>query len=417
MPAFAAPPTVPSWSSTGRSTWLVREPALPQARGSSRVLLCARHHAEATTRRRGDRCRRPRDRIARMPLTAIDLFAGAGGATQGLRDAGYDVRAAVEIDPEAASSWVLNHPGVMIEADVRQVTGRMLLDASGLRRGELDLLKACPPCQGFSTLRGASTPDEARNDLVLDTLRVVDELRPRAVLIENVPGLRQDDRFAHLVRGLEALGYSLRDYKIDADQLGVPQRRRRLVVVALRGAAPPPPLEDLIPSGRRRPPLTAGEALDRLAAALTDSKVPDRWRKARGETARRIAAVPINGTRFDLPEDLQLACHKRLKSSGGLPSRNAGGSYGRVRRDRPAPTMTTRCTTPACGSFIHPSENRGLSLREAAAFQTFPPTYVWSGSYGSIERQIGNAVPVWMAEELGRAVAVLLGEEASVLVT
>lgn len=349
--------------------------------------------------------------IARVTLTAIDLFAGAGGATQGLRDAGFEVRVGVEIDSDAAATWSLNHPGVMLEADMRTVSGRQLMDAGGFEYGELDLLKACPPCQGFSSLRGSTHPDDARNDLVIDTLRIVDELYPRAVLIENVPGLRRDHRFESLTAGLRNRGYELEDYIIEASTLGVPQRRRRLVVIATRDGQSPPSIDVLLPPVERRPRMTAGEALERFERDFAALDVSDTWRTSSKIVAERIAAVPIGGTRFDLPERLQLDCHKNLGGSAGKSRRNATGSYGRVRRDQPAPTMTTRCTTPACGSFIHPTRNRGLSLREAAAFQTFPVDYVWHGSYGSIERQIGNAVPVWMAEALGKAVASLLAAE------
>ena len=342
--------------------------------------------------------------------TAIDLFAGAGGATQGLRDAGFDVVAAVEVDADAAATWRLNHPGVMIEDDVRQVTaGRLQAAAKPLDGRRLDLLKACPPCQGFSTLRGDRAPDEAQNDLVLDTLRLVGEFMPRAVLLENVPGLRRDDRFATLLTGMRKLGYGLADYLAEASALGVPQRRRRLVVVAVHGAASVPETVDtLIPAELRRPPMTAGAALNDLLVAQQANDPSQVWRRARGVVAERIAAVPVGGTRFDLPVRLQLKCHQRLKTKSGAVNRSATGSYGRVRLDEPSPTMTTRCTTPACGAFIHPTEHRGLSLREAAALQTFPATYQWNGGYESVERQIGNAVPVWMAQALGEAVGSLL---------
>ena len=343
-----------------------------------------------------------------MPLIAVDLFAGAGGATQGLRDAGFEVCVAVEIDAEAATTWAANHPGVMLQRDVRTLTGTDLMDAGGFRYGELDLLKACPPCQGFSTLRGGRTADPRRNDLVLDTLRLIEDIGPKAVLVENVPGLRKDDRFSLLTEGLRKLGYGTSDYIVEASDLGVPQRRRRLVIVAIRHGENPPGLDKLIPSNVRRPAMNAGEALKALEAQGVGGTNADVWRVSQGTVAARIAAVPINGTRFDLPISLQLECHKKMVSKSGKPSKSAAGSYGRVRNKQPAPTMTTRCTTPACGSFIHPSENRGLSLREAAAFQTFPFDYKWTGTYGSIERQIGNAVPVWMAEELGRAVVKLL---------
>jgi DNA (cytosine-5)-methyltransferase 1 len=185
------------------------------------------------------------------------------------------------------------------------------------------------------------------------------------------------------------------------------------VVIAVRGAtALPDDLDTLIPPGARRHFMTAGEALTRLAAVQGSSDPMHVWRRASDTVGRRIAAVPVNGNRFDLPPDLQLACHTKMIGSAGRQLRSATGSYGRVRAAEPAPTMTTRCTTPACGSFIHPTENRGLSLREAAALQTFPANYIWSGSYGSVEKQIGNAVPVWMAEALGRAALRLLGPRA-----
>lgn len=345
-------------------------------------------------------------------FVAIDLFAGAGGATQGLRDAGFEVSVAVELDPSAAESWRQNHPGVMLECDVREVTGSQLSALIGVSRGEVDLLKACPPCQGFSSLRGSATPDDQRNDLVLETVRIVEEVLPRAVLVENVPGLRRDWRFRELVSRLTGLGYAVQDFVVDAADLGVPQRRRRLVVVAVRGGSVPPSLDELVPVAVRRVAKSAGEALRELDGAALRQDPVHVWRKSSPLVARRIAAVPIGGSRFDLPEDLQLACHQKIRTSTGLVGRSATGSYGRVRSADPAPTMTTRCTTPACGSFIHPTEDRGLSLREAAAFQTFPADYRWSGDYGSIERQIGNAVPVLMARVLGESIRGLIGSDA-----
>ncbi len=348
-----------------------------------------------------------------MSMTAVDLFAGAGGATQGLRDAGFDVVAAVEIDVDAARTWSLNHPGCLLQQDVRDVSGAAVLAAGGLEPGTLDLLKACPPCQGFSSLRGSKAPSERQNDLVIDTLRLISELAPRAVLLENVPGLRKDGRFVRLVHGMRQRGYSLRDYLVEASTLGVPQRRMRLVVVALRCAARlPATLDELVPRQHRRSPMTAGQTLAVLERQQAADDPWHIWRVSKADVAKRIEAVPVGGTRFDLPSHLQLACHSRMTTTAGTVKRNATASYGRVRAGEVAPTMTTRCTTPACGSFIHPTEHRGLSLREAAAFQTFPANYRWYGNHGSVERQIGNAVPVWMAEALGRAVWRLLDDSS-----
>ncbi len=341
--------------------------------------------------------------------TAVDLFAGAGGATQGLRDAGYDVVAAVENEPDAAETWRLNHPGVMIQADIRRVEPARVLSVAGLRGRAVDLLKACPPCQGFSSLRGAAQPDAVRNDLVLDTLRFVDGLSPAAVLLENVPGLRRDSRFPKLARALRDRGYELRDYEVEASLLGVPQRRRRLVVVAAKAArALPADVGEIARVSGLGGRTTAGAALAVLECQLQPGDVWHRWRRSSSAVAARIAAVPVGGNRFDLPLKHRLDCHERLVTADGVVRRAATGSYGRVRGDAPSPTMTTRCTTASCGSFIHPTENRGLSLREAASLQTFPHDYRWYGGYDSVERQIGNAVPVRMAEALGLVVRDLL---------
>ncbi|QCB24607.1 DNA cytosine methyltransferase [Streptomyces sp. SS52] len=342
-----------------------------------------------------------------MPTySAVDLFAGAGGATRGLRDAGFAMLAAVENDLEAAETYRRNHPKVALFAeDIRTVEPQALLAGTPLSQGDLDLLKACPPCQGFSTLAKGSV-DERRNDLVLDTFRFVEALRPRIVLLENVPGLARDRRLPELQRMLVGAGYQMQTSTMDAAVFGVPQRRKRFICFAVREDVPfafDESLTDLLPERFQTASRTAGQALAHLARHARPGDPLNVHRKSSDAVEARIAAIPVGGNRFDLPEEHQLACHKRLAS------RNASSSYGRVKLDQPAPTMTTRCTTPACGTFIHPTENRGLTLREAATFQTFPVSYKFYGHYGSIERQIGNAVPVRMAKGLGLIAASILG--------
>jgi DNA (cytosine-5)-methyltransferase 1 len=329
--------------------------------------------------------------------TAIDLFAGAGGATQGLRDAGFRVLSAVEIDDVAAATYRANHPRVrLITKDITEVDPDELRVELGLKRGELTLLKACPPCQGYSSI-GKGDEDDPRNDLVREVWRFARAFRPRVVLLENVPGLGRDERLTGLVRQLRAVGYTAKTYVVDATTFGVPQRRRRLIVVAVLDArrAIPDSLADLLPGWiESRGSRTAGEALARAARA---DPAKDRLHRPRAPSevvVRRLAALPIAGTRFDLPAEHQLGCHSRLDK------RNATASYSRVLSGAPAPTMTTRCTTPACGQFVHPTEARALTLREAATIQTFPLTYRFVGGPGQVERQIGNAVPVRMARGL-----------------
>lgn len=341
--------------------------------------------------------------------TAIDLFAGAGGATQGLVEAEFDVLGAVESDPQAAASYRANHPKVELrEDDIRSIDADELRHSLGLKRGALTLLKACPPCQAHSSL-GKGGPDDPRNDLVDDVWRFVQALRPRMVMLENVPGLARDTRLPALVRRFRGAGYRVRQYIVDATEFGVPQRRRRLIVVAVRSSRRelPESLAVLLPdwfsgSGLR----TAGEALRRASSIDPRHDSLHRARRSSKAVLERLRALPVGGTRFDLPERHRLGCHAKLEH------RNATASYSRVKIDEPAPTMTTRCTTPACGQFIHPTEHRGLTLREAALIQTFPVNYKFEGGHGQIERQIGNAVPVRMAQGLGLCAVALLASDA-----
>jgi DNA (cytosine-5)-methyltransferase 1 len=338
-------------------------------------------------------------------VDAIDLFAGAGGATAGLRDAGFSVLAAVEIDPDACATFRLNHEGtVLIEDDILVVTPDQLLEVSGIAKGELTLLQSCPPCQTWSSL-GKGVEDDPRNELLTRVTDFVRGLRPAAFVIENVPGLRSDKRLATLMADAVEEGYASKVYIVDASAVAVPQRRKRLIVLGVRGADEadlPEQLEDLLPDDFDRGRRTVQDAIGHLLEANDDDL--HRWRKLSDIAQRRVEALPPGGRRFDLPEDLRLACHVNLSS------RNATTAYGRMKADDVAPTLTTRCTTPACGAFVHPTEDRGLSLREAALLQTFWPDYQFSGSYGSIERQIGNAIPVRLAKAAATVAAALVAK-------
>ena len=339
--------------------------------------------------------------------TVIDLFAGAGGATQGLFQAGFRVVAAVENDPRAADTYRANHPGVHLEArDIEKVRLGRLRSRVGMEKGDLTLLKSCPPCQGFSSLGHieGGEEDDPRNDLVRQTWRFVTAFEPRAVLMEYVPGLRHDARFSELVSACLSSGYGVGSYLVDASDFGVPQRRKRLILIAVKGVASddmPEHVTDVLPEDFVTEAPSAGDAIA-VAGPLHGTTDPvHRARTPRPATLERIKSVPVGGTRFDLPPSQQLACHTSLET------RSATSSYGRIKADGIAPTITTRCTTPACGSFVHPTEHRGISLREAALLQTFPPDYKFEGGHDAVERQIGNAVPVRMAEALGLAVLAL----------
>jgi DNA (cytosine-5)-methyltransferase 1 len=343
--------------------------------------------------------------IGHMKRTAVDLFAGAGGATAGLAAAGFSVLAAVESNPAAAASYRANHRATrMLEADIRELDPYKLRRELRLAPGELTLLKACPPCQAYSSI-GKGNPRDPRNDLISEVWRFARAFHPRVVMMENVPGLARDARLPKLVRQLRAVGYIVRTYTVDATVFGVPQRRRRLIVIAVRGVrrSLPPDIVELLPKWvESRGLKTAGEALALANRADPDRDPVHRHRRSSPSVAARLRALPVRGTRFDLPDEHQLQCHTKLAR------RNATAAYSRLRVDAPAPTMTTRCATPACGQFVHPTKPRGLTLREAATIQTFPLSYKFLGGFGQIEQQIGNAVPVRMARGLGLCVQALL---------
>lgn len=343
---------------------------------------------------------------------ALDLFAGAGGATQGLRQAGFDVVAAVEIDGAAARTYEANHDGTHLSrSDLGSLNPglfRRFLERTGRLDERLDLLNACPPCQGFSS-RGARDAVDIRNDLALVIVGWAETFLPRVVVVENVLGLRSDARYVEVAQGLRALGYGVQDYDEDAVRFGVPQRRRRLIVLGVHGLGDDELPEDLaaaVPATFDRGVQKAGDWI-RLASDAPPDDPLGVARTLKPTTLQRVMAVPERGSRFDLPPHLRLACHDALDATTG--GRRATESYGRIDPDQPAPTMTTRCTTVSCGRFTHPTEHRGLTLREAALLQTFPLEYRFEGAYGSVERQIGNALPVRMTEGIGRVALGIMG--------
>jgi DNA (cytosine-5)-methyltransferase 1 len=317
------------------------------------------------------------------PYSAVDLFSGCGGLTEGLRQAGFRVLGAVDNDALAVETYRKNHRDVVLwEADIRTVTGTALLRRLGLRRGELDLLAGCPPCQGFSRLRTKNRTgiDDERNDLVLEFLRLVRELFPRAVMMENVPALADDPRIERVKSELRDLGYEIRADVLDAGDYGVPQRRRRFVLIASRVGR--------VRFGRRaRVKRTVRHAFARVRPRKRDQlhNYPD-VRSAR--ILDRIRSIPKDGgSRSALPTKFQLKCHKKTDGFKDV--------YGRMSWDDVAPTITGGCVNPSRGRFLHPEEHRSITLREAAALQTFPPRYFISmerGKYAAAQ-MIGNALP------------------------
>ena len=304
----------------------------------------------------------------------------------GLKMAGFRVVSAVEVNPLAVKTYKANHDGVIVwESDIRKLHPDRLLSRIGRNSGEIDLLAGCPPCQGFSTLRtlnGSVKIGDPRNELLLEFLRFVEVIQPRAVMMENVPGLAKDNRFSHFRERLESLGY-IGNYRIlNAADYGVPQRRRRLIYLAGRGIKIPF-------AAKVRTYKKVEDVLKNLpVAGQSGDSIHDMPERRSSKVMRVISLIPKNGgSRKDLPKEMQLECHKRCNGFKDI--------FGRMAWDKVAPTITSGCSNPSKGRFLHPEENRTVTLREAALLQSFPPDYKFAPNIGkgALAEMIGNALP------------------------
>lgn len=321
-----------------------------------------------------------------MTLRAIDLFCGAGGLTQGLKDADFSVVGAVDIAPLAIEAYKENHPDTQVwERDITRLKPEVVMKELGLQRGDLDLLAGCPPCQGFSTMRThrrGTNIEDPRNRLVAQFARFAEALRPRSLMMENVPGLGDDRRFKLMLRRLEKLGYELTYGVLDASDYGVPQRRRRFVLLGFMGQ----PVAFATPDALK---VKVRDVLENMpTAGSSGDPLHDHGEKRSEAVCALIRDIPKDGgSRNDLGPDRQLECHKRLRGWYDV--------YGRMAWDEFAPTITSGCVNPSKGRFLHPDEDRAITLREAASLQTFPPNYKFPLTRGKYKAAdlIGNALP------------------------
>lgn len=328
--------------------------------------------------------------IQRKPLnnelTAIDLFCGCGGLTVGLKRAGFKVIGAVDNDPIAVATYRSNHRDVKIwKKDITKLKIDAVKRRLKLRKGDLDLVAGCPPCQGFTSLRtlnGSKEVEDPRNDLVLEFQRFVKHLRPKAVMMENVPELAEDKRFADFKAYLKRLGYVGQYRILDAGNYGVPQRRERLIYIASLG--------EKVHFARRSKRLkTVRDAIAGLPmAGESGDPLHDIIEHRTPEVMNKIRRIPHDGgSRTDLPEEDQLPCHIRCSGFKDV--------YGRMAWDKQAPTITSGCFNPSKGRFLHPEEDRAITMREAALLQGLPRKYKFRGtkSKSTIALMIGNVLP------------------------
>lgn len=319
-------------------------------------------------------------------LLALDLFSGCGGLTTGLKRAGFFVLGAVDNHRLSVKTYRANHAGVHVwRRDIRGLSAAEMRRELRLRPGRLDLLAGCPPCQAFSsmrTLNGKHTFRDVDKDLLFQFVRFIRAFRPKAVMIENVPGLAADRRVVTFLIVLARLGYESEVRVLDASEYGVPQRRRRMILLASRVGP--------VRFGRRSGvTTTVRDAIEELSdAGASGDPLHDFPEKRTKEMTERILKTPRNGgSRSAWPRRLRLKCHDDCNGFKDV--------YGRMSWDHVAPTITTGCFNPSKGRFLHPQHHRAITVREAALLQGFPKRYKFPEPHTKIALagMIGNALP------------------------
>ena len=343
-------------------------------------------------------------------FVVADLFAGAGGITEGFRQAGYQPVVAVEYDRWASETYAANFGDHVLAAPIEDVAvrrkrGHLLWSAPIARGGTayvetpfVDVLVGGPPCQGFSPL-GRMTDwerDDPRNKLWKHYVRVLDIVRPKVFVLENVPELLTSGEFERLKSTVTKLGYKVTYDTLNAAHYGVPQSRRRAIVVGSRLGIP------------TLPPAIASRVSVRDAIADLPRRPNGKdWHLPRNPTKQsieRYKCVPPGGNRFDLARkrpDITPKCWLK-KTSGSVDV------FGRMEWDKPAPTIRTEFFKPEKGRYLHPEAHRPITIREAARLQTFPDGFAFAGAPVQVAKQIGNAVPVRLARVIADHLRVTL---------
>ncbi len=356
--------------------------------------------------------------------TVIDLFCGAGGLSAGLEMAGFTVLAGNDLFEAAGRTFADTHPmAKFIPGRIQDLDTDELLEAAGLKKGELTVLVGGPPCQAYSVYNHQRGMHDERATLFREYLRVVEALQPEWIIMENVAGIFSigGGEAVHAIQSeLGALGYDVKFEVLKAEQFGVPQERRRVVFIGNRVGAPikhPAPthgpglmpyvtIQDAISD---LPRLENGEDRGVVpyateAASCFQKLLRGNLTKATCHVAPRLGKVnvdrlehiPPGGSWRDIPFDLLPAGMQRAKRSDHTKR------YGRMTWGGLSCTVLTKCDIH-WGAYIHPEQDRAISVREAARLQSFPDSFVFSGSKTEQYVQVGNAVPPLLGKAIGQA--------------
>lgn len=350
-----------------------------------------------------------------MTFNAISLFSGAMGLDLGLEKAGLNIKVCVENNKLACKTIRKNTDIPVIEKDINEVTSQEILDEAGLKKDDVFLVAGGPPCQAFSTAGTRKSMEDFRGNVIINFLRIVEEIEPPYFILENVRGILStplnfipddfSDEYKHivmlkgsviyfLVKELEKYGYKISFSLFNSANYGVPQKRERVIIFGHKGDRIPLPNPTHSENGDNVPKwVTLNEALSGL-------EEKDMHYVKFSEKLTKYLSLLSEGQNWkNLPSDIvEEAMGKSYKLGGGKT-----GFYRRLSLNKPSPTLVTSPTMPAT-LLCHPTELRPLSIEEYARIQEFPDEWIFEGGIREIYRQIGNAVPVGLGYMAGKTI-------------
>ncbi|OUR97767.1 hypothetical protein A9Q84_06085 [Halobacteriovorax marinus] len=344
--------------------------------------------------------------MSKNTLNFIDVFAGAGGLSCGLEMAGLKCLLGVDHDKYAMETFAKNHKYAQTYCgDIRKLTKKVLLEK--LDGNPVHVVVGGPPCQGFSTV-GLGNPDDMRNALFLEFIRIVKTTQPYFVVVENVTGLlakKNEKTLQNIFKKFKTLGYDMDVQVMSSQNYGVPEKRRRTILIGTRVQTDinfPKLTHDTIIAKTFRNAVTVGDALENLATknGITYNHDLELAQLKSKIEKRRLARIPEGkGIRYEADEKKYFTPSLKLGVDwvNLRENRFRQTKYQRLDRNKPSPTIMTHRH-----SYFHPVEDRYLTQREAAAFQSFPNTFQFMGPLSAQWRQIGNAVPPLMARAIGK---------------
>ena len=362
-------------------------------------------------------------------FNCVELFAGAGGLGTGFEKCGFNIVAANDIWKPAAETYKANHPNVKyIVEDIAKINGDELLKNTKYTKADIDVIIGGPPCQGFSTL-GKRFIDDPRNKLFKEYVRIVNDIRPKFFVMENVSGILSMENgkvLKNILKSFNDIGYKVKYKLLNAAEYGVPQQRERTIFIGTRLNIEidyPKKSHSLNNEKGYKKALTLWDAIGDLPQSdseeitkyvdlpkndyqklmrkssnfITNHKPPIHNEKAKN----MMKYIPVGKSAWEVKD-----MPKELKPTSGY-----GNTYARLNPFEPGMTITRNFACISSSRCIHPYLNRGLTAREAARIQSYPDNYVFKGSKTDIHIQIGNSVPPLLAEQIATAIKKMLTQK------